>query len=153
MASRLRAHGIGARTLTLKVRDGGFVTITRATTLAGAVDTADAIRRAVEPLLEHVDLAAGVRLLGVSASKFGAPAEQLRLRRPGVRRRRPRPAPPADRAAQAARWHDASRAIDGVRERFGAAAIGPASSVGGRRRRPPAGARRASRGPAVGSRP
>ena len=44
----------------------------------------------------------------------------------------------SDRTAQAARWHDASRAIDGVRERFGAAAIGPASSVAvdaaGRRR-------------------
>ena len=48
------------------------------------------------------------------------------------------PADRHDRAAQAVRWHDASRAIDGVRERFGAAAIGPASSVAagadGRRR-------------------
>ena len=43
VASRLRAHDLGARTLTLKVRDGAFATITRATTLAGAVDTADAI--------------------------------------------------------------------------------------------------------------
>jgi DNA polymerase-4 len=142
VASRLRAHGLGARTLTLKVRDGGFVTITRATTLAGGVDTAEAIRRAVEPLLEHVDLAAGVRLLGVSASKFGPPAEQLRFDElaSGAVGAGTVPAQPAsaDRAAQAARWHDASRAIDGVRERFGAAAIGPASSVAvgadGRRR-------------------
>jgi DNA polymerase IV len=117
VASRLRAHGLGARTITLKVRDGGFTTITRAVTLAGAVDTADAVIRAATPLLEHVDLAAGVRLLGVSASKFGPPAEQLRL---------------DDLAApdrSATRWQDASRAIDGVRERFGEQAIGPASSV------------------------
>jgi DNA polymerase IV len=114
VASRLRAHGVGARTITLKVRDGGFTTITRATTLAGPVDTADAVIRAAIPLLEHVDLAAGVRLLGVSASKFGPPAEQLRLDDPDP---------------VAARWSEASRAIDGVRERFGAAAIGPASSV------------------------
>src|SRR5215217_5693690 len=124
VASRLRAHGIGARTLTLKVRDGGFVTITRATTLAGAVDTGEAIRRAVEPLLEHVDLAAGVRLLGVSASKFGSPAEQLQF--------------DDGSSTDPVRWHHASRAIDRVRERFGAAAIGPASSVAvgadGRRR-------------------
>ena len=120
-----RANGLGARTFTLKVRDGGFATITRATTLSGAVDTADAVVRAVEPLLAHVDLAAGVRLLGVSASKFGAPAEQLAFDDLG-------PGPgeaPADRVVRAARWQDASRAIDGVRERFGAAAIGPASSV------------------------
>jgi DNA polymerase IV len=113
------------------------VTITRATTLAGAIDTAEAIRRAVEPLLEHVDLAAGVRLLGVSASKFGAPAEQLRFDEL-TSDARTAVSQPTDRAAQAARWHDASRAIDGVRERFGAAAIGPASSVAagadGRRR-------------------
>ena len=139
VASRLRAHGIGARTLTLKVRDGGFVTITRATTLAGAVDTADAIRRAVEPLLEHIDLAAGVRLIGVSASKFGAPAEQLRFDDLASDGPATSTQPTGhDRAAQAVRWHDASRAIDGVRERFGAAAIGPASSVAagadGRRR-------------------
>jgi DNA polymerase-4 len=117
VASRLRAQGTGARTLTLKVRDGGFTTITRATTLAGPVDTADAIVAAVVPLLDHVDLAAGVRLLGVSASRFGAPAEQLRFE-------------DAEQAGpRNARWREASRAIDGVRERFGAAAIGPASSV------------------------
>ena len=117
VASRLRAHGVGARTITLKVRDGGFTTITRATTLAGPVDTADAIIRAALPLLEHVDLAAGVRLLGVSASRFGLPAEQLRLDDAG------------GHSDSIARWSDASRAIDGVRERFGAGAIGPASSV------------------------
>jgi DNA polymerase-4 len=117
VASRLRAHGTGARTFTLKVRDGGFSTITRATTLAGPVDTADAIVAAVVPLLDHVDLAAGVRLLGVSASRFGAPAEQLSF--DDLAAARPR----------AARVGAASRAVDGVRERFGAAAIGPASSV------------------------
>jgi DNA polymerase IV len=117
VASRLRAHGVGARTITLKVRDGGFTTITRATTLEGPVDTADAVIRAARPLLEHIDLAAGVRLLGVSASRFGPPAEQLRLD------------DAVGASDSATRWSDASRAIDGVRERFGAAAIGPASSV------------------------
>jgi DNA polymerase IV len=117
VASRLRAHGTGARTFTLKVRDGGFSTITRATTLAGSVDTADAIVAAVVPLLGHVDLAAGVRLLGVSASRFGAPAEQLRFDDLGAA------------SPRAARLGAASRAVDGVRERFGPAAIGPASSV------------------------
>ena len=69
--------GTGGRTFTLKVRDGGFRTITRAATLPQAVDTADAVLEAVVPLLDHVDLAAGVRLLGVSASKFATPTEQL----------------------------------------------------------------------------
>ena len=121
VAGRLRAAGTGARTLTLKVRDGAFGTITRSTTVGGAVDTADAIVRALTPLLDQIELAAGVRLLGVSASKFAAPAEQLGfddlVGGPTARGR-------------SVRWGEASRAIDDVRERFGAAAIGPASSIG-----------------------
>jgi DNA polymerase-4 len=123
VAGRLRAAGTGARTLTLKVRDGGFTTVTRATTVAGAVDTADAIVRAVTPLLDQVDLAAGVRLLGVSASRFAAPAEQL-----GFEGLSPE-GPATATASRGARWSEASRAIDGVRARFGPGAIGPASSV------------------------
>ena len=78
VAARLRAAGTGARTFTLKVRDGGFRTITRAATLPQAVDTADAV-------LEAVRAAARPRRpggracgsLGVSASKFATPTEQL----------------------------------------------------------------------------
>jgi DNA polymerase IV len=114
VAARLREHGTGARTFTLKVRDGGFTTITRATTVAGAIDTAPAIVAAAAPLLEAVDLSAGVRLLGLAASKFAIPAEQLRF---------------DDLGEQSRRWSDASRAVDDVRERFGESAIGPASSV------------------------
>jgi DNA polymerase IV len=118
VAGRLREHGTGARTFTLKVRDGGFTTITRATTVAGAIDTAPAIVAAAAPLLEAVDLGAGVRLLGLAASKFATPAEQLRF---------------DDLGERSPRWSDASRAVDDVRERFGESAIGPASSVAGGR--------------------
>jgi DNA polymerase IV len=118
VAARLREHGTGARTFTLKVRDGGFTTITRATTLAGAIDTAPAIVAATVSLLDEVDLGAGVRLLGLAASKFSTPAEQLRF---------------DDLGDRTERWSEASRAIDDVRERFGESAIGPASSVAGGR--------------------
>jgi DNA polymerase-4 len=123
VAARLRTHGVGARTFTLKLRDGGFTTITRAVTVDGAIDDGPAIVAATAPLLGAVDLAAGVRLLGLVATRFAAPAEQLSLgllddreddaaqeRRPGSRRA-------------------AGQAVDGVRLRFGDDAIGPASSV------------------------
>ena len=110
VASRLRAAGTGARTFTLKARDGGFRTITRSTTTAGAVDTADAVLAAVLPLLAHVDLAAGVRLLGLSASKFAMPTEQLSFE-------------------DLPRRTDASRAVDRIRRRFGDDSIGAASTV------------------------
>ena len=143
VAGHLHAAGTGARTLTLKVRDGTFGTITRSTTVGGAVDTADAIVRALTPLLDQIELAAGVRLLGVSASKFAAPAEQLGFDDlvGGPRH-----------GGAACRWSDASRAIDDVRERFGAAAIGP-RAASERAGRLAAGARRASRRAAVGPGP
>jgi DNA polymerase-4 len=132
VAARLRAAGTGARTLTLKVRDGQFTTRTRSTTVAGAVDTADAIVRALAPLLDEIDRSRGVRLLGVSASRFGPPAQQLGFDDLLTGTSSP------ERPDRAARWREASRAIDGVRARFGPAAIGPASSVAvgrdGRRR-------------------
>jgi DNA polymerase IV len=80
--------------------------------LPSPVDTAAAILAAADPLLANVDPTPGVRLLGVHASNFGPPMEQMRLD----------DAVPAD-------WSGASGAIDAIRERFGAAAIGPASTV------------------------
>jgi len=121
VAGRLRDHGTGARTFTLKVRDGGFATITRAITVAGAIDDAPAIVAATAPLLADVDLAAGIRLLGLAASRFAAPAEQLQFD------------DLADTGPPAGRWRDASRAVDDVRGRFGDDAIGPASTVSGGR--------------------
>ncbi len=112
VAGRLRAHGGGARTFTLKVRFAGFATITRSCTLPAAVDTAHAILQAVEPLLAGVDPSPGVRLLGVSASNFAAVAEQLVL---GLE--------------DAADWHAAEETVDAIRQRFGAGAIRPASTV------------------------
>ncbi len=112
VASRLRAADLGARTITLKVRFAGFTTITRSTTLPSPVDTAAAMLAAADPLLANVDPTPGVRLLGVHASNFGPPMEQMRLD----------DAVPAD-------WSGASGAIDAIRERFGATAIGPASTV------------------------
>ncbi len=119
VSARLRASGLAARTFTLKIRDGGFTTISRATSLPGAVDTADAILRATSPLLAEIDRAAGVRLLGLAASRFAPPAEQLSFEQLTA----------TDGTAQPGRWSAASEAVDVVRARFGDTAIGPASTV------------------------
>ena len=119
VASRLRAAGFGARTLTLKVRFAGFTTITRSTTLPSPVATAAAIVGAVAPLLASIDPSSGVRLVGVHASNFGPPVEQLQFDDLFADEQAPAPAD----------WIEASAAIDAIRERFGDAAIGPASAV------------------------
>jgi len=117
----VRAHDTGARTLSLKVRFNGFQTITRSVTVPSPVDTAHAIVKAVEPLLEAVDPSPGVRLLGVSGTNFGPPAQQLTM-----------DSLFADDAAAPAddrEWQAAEETIDAIRSRFGNTAIGPASAV------------------------
>src|SRR6185436_7415675 len=71
VASRLRAHGLAGRTITLKVRFHDFRTITRSSTLPTAVDSGTVIARAAKGLLDGIDPSAGVRLLGVSVSGLG----------------------------------------------------------------------------------
>jgi DNA polymerase-4 len=114
VSSRLRKHGSGARTLTLKVRFAGFRTVTRSTTLDSPIDTGPELVAALRPLLHALDVSPGVRLLGVSTSNFGAPSQQLSL---------------LDEPEDAGKT---AEAIDEIRDRFGAAAIGPASSIGQR---------------------
>jgi DNA polymerase-4 len=125
VASRLRAGGTAARTVTLKVRFAGFRTITRSVTLQAPVVTAQAIVAAVAPLLAAVDPEPGVRLLGVSASNLAPPADQLSLALAS-----PAWPAPTTTAGDQPSWVDAAGAMDAIRERFGDAAIGPATAVG-----------------------
>jgi DNA polymerase-4 len=114
VAARLRANGLAGRTITIKVRFHDFRTITRASTLPAPVDSATAIVRAAKALLAGVDPSPGVRLFGVSVSGFAPGAgRQLSL---------------DDLAAPG--WQEADGAVDAIRRRFGADAIGPAVLAG-----------------------
>ena len=119
VAARLRAQRVAARTFSLKVRFTDFHTISRAITLPSPIATAHGIVKAVEPLLEALDPSRGVRLLGVSATGFGAVAEQLSLDDlfDSV-------------SAPEQEWQTAEETMDAIRSRFGSSAIGPASAVG-----------------------
>ena len=113
VASRLRQQGVAGRTVTLKVRFAGFHTVTRSVTVASPVDTGPELVAAVRPALRELDVAVGVRLLGVSAGNLAAPNRQLSL---------------LDDVEAPSK---AAGAIDEIRARFGTTAIGPASAVSG----------------------
>ncbi len=124
VATRLRAHRLSGRTVTVKVRFGDFSTITRSTTLPTAIDAGPVIVGAARALLAQVDCGQGVRLLGVSLSNLAEDAPRqlsLAIDVPVSEQAR------RDRARTD--WDGASRAIDDIRRRFGGAAIGPASLV------------------------
>lgn len=111
MASRLRAAGVAGRTVSIKVRFHDFRTVTRAVTLPRAVDTGPELVRAASNLLAPIDPTPGVRLLGVHVSHLSeGAARQLSLD-----------------DLEGPEWASASDAVDAIRARYGAAAIGPAS--------------------------
>ncbi len=68
VATRLRAHGLSGRTVTLKLRLHDFTTLSRSTTLPAPTDTAATIARLTRSLLVDLDTSGGVRLLGVGVS-------------------------------------------------------------------------------------
>lgn len=121
VARRCRDQGVAARTVTLKLKYADFRIATRSATVDEPVATAPAMMRLLDRMLDDVDLADGVRLIGVSARGLvtaGASQPSLFGQREG-----------ADAATAEAAWAPASAAVDAVRGRFGDAAIGPASAL------------------------
>jgi DNA polymerase IV len=119
VAGRLRAHGLRARTVTLKYRDEDFHTTTHARTLADATDSGNALFAVAWELFAEVHRGRKVRLLGIYASHFGEGKPQLAL---------------FDAPKTPSR---ADRVRDEVAKRFGDEALTRASLLGRRERRNP----------------
>jgi DNA polymerase-4 len=107
VASQLRRERMAARTITLKLRHGDFVTITRSQTLPAATDLDADIVGAARTLLgtafeEVCRRGRGVRLIGVAATNLSEP-------------------PMADlfEPPERTRLRHLTAAVDQVRERFG----------------------------------
>lgn len=120
VASRLRQHHLAARTISIKVRYPDFETLTRAVTVPVPVDDAVSITAAATDLLGTLDLSRGVRLFGISASGLTDEARQMTLDLDGGS---------GGAAPSVGAWNEVSGALDAIRDRFGAAAIGPATLV------------------------
>jgi len=114
VAGRLRAGGVRARTVSVKVRDASFRTTARQRTLGGATDQTETVFAAALDLARPQLRGIRVRLLGVAASHLDDD-DQLALFDAADERQR--------RAAAAA---------DAIRRRYGAGAIRRARLLGGR---------------------
>jgi DNA polymerase IV len=75
VASRLRAGGVRASTVAVKVRDSTFHTVSRQRTLPEPTDLADPIFRTALELVRPEVRGRRVRLLGVGAHGLGEPAQ------------------------------------------------------------------------------
>jgi DNA polymerase IV len=113
VARELRAEGLAACRVTLKLRWADFRTLTRSHTGDPTQDGLEIYRRAAT-LLAREKLVQAVRLIGVSASTFRAQARgQLPLLDPAAVRR-----------------EQLARAVDRITSRFGRSAIVPARLLG-----------------------
>ncbi len=112
VAGRLRSAGVRASTITVKIRDSSFKTITRQRTLAEPTDLTEPIYRTAVDLTRPQVRGIRVRLLGVSASNLGE-REQLELF-----------------AADDPRRRKVVEAADAVRRRFGSRAVTRGRLVG-----------------------
>ncbi len=112
VAGRLRASGVKAGTISVKIRDSTFHTITRQRTLPAPTDLTDPIWTTALELARPEVRGIRVRLLGVTASNLGSP-DQLALFEAGDDRVR--------RTVEAA---------DELRRRFGERAVTRARLIG-----------------------
>jgi DNA polymerase IV len=127
IASRLRRHGLKARTVSIKLRYPDFRTVSRSVTLASPTDSTEALIRAGRSLLGAVSLDRGIRLFGLSTSQLvDAEVETTtQLSFDAL-------IDGSDAAVERSVERDA--AVDAIRAKFGTEAIGPASLVDGRLR-------------------
>jgi DNA polymerase-4 len=127
VAWRLRAAGLRAATITLKLRDSTFATITRQTTLGVPADLTEPIYEAALVLLRSELHGQRIRLVGVTASNFRE-REQLSLFGEGEGEVGGAGAPTAAQGGNAAvpddpRRHQAAEALDSIRRKYGERAV------------------------------
>jgi DNA polymerase-4 len=101
VSSRLRASGVKASTVSVKIRDSSFRTITRQRTLAEPTDLTESIWQTAVELTRPEVRGLRIRLVGVTASNLGSPDQLSLFERADGRRRR------------------VVEAVDEVRRRFG----------------------------------
>jgi len=118
VAGRLRASGVKAATVTVKIRDSTFRTITRQRTLAEPTDLTEPIWRAALELARPEVRAIRVRLLGVTASNLGERVQLQLFSGEG------------EAAGDAARGRRVVEAEDAIRRRFGERAVTRARLLG-----------------------
>ncbi|MCZ8123120.1 MAG: DNA polymerase IV [Magnetospirillum sp.] len=132
VAQRLKKNHLAGRTVQLKLKTSTFRILTRRTTLPAGTQLADTLFRAADALLRAEvarDRRRRYRLIGIGAAELVEPGE-VTAGQVDLFGAAPVAGPDDPRSAQV------ERAIDAVRAKFGAAAIGKGRGLGRGRLRP-----------------
>ncbi len=136
-ATSLRQSKLAARTVSLKIRFADFSMVTRSHSMASPIDTSAAIGAVAGALLDSVEPAQGIRLLGVSLAGLGDRDAGYQLSFDlGSAVAGPEDEGPAQAYDEAERiqqsWGPVTAAVDAIRARYGGESVGPAALVGAR---------------------
>ncbi|MBR3881012.1 MAG: DNA polymerase IV [Mailhella sp.] len=112
VGTSLRRHGLAGRTITLKIKYADFRQITRQVTLPQRVNSTKTIYDTAKDILDSVELADRVRLIGVGVSGFeeGGPSQLSLL-------------PPKEPEKDESRRGKLDKAVDALRARYGREAV------------------------------
>jgi DNA polymerase-4 len=112
VGTSLRRHGLAGRTITLKIKYADFRQITRQVTLPQRVNSTKTIYDTAKDILDSVELADRVRLIGVGVSSFeeGGPSQLSLL-------------PPKEPEKDESRRGKLDKAVDALRARYGREAV------------------------------
>jgi len=115
VARELRILGVGARTISIKIKDLDFRQVTRSVTIREATQSSDVIIREAARLLERYRMSRKTRLIGVGVSNLVSAAEPVQM----------------DifehNDTRSSHRRELDKAIDTITDRFGTDAIGRAS--------------------------
>ena len=114
LGSRLRASGLAARTVSLKIRYAPFETITRSQTGAEPVDTSRELYHLARQLLERIEVDRPIRLVGLAATQL---VDRDQPRQLGFESSGP--------------WDELADTVEDIKTRFGRSAIHPARLASG----------------------
>jgi DNA polymerase-4 len=119
VSKRLKQSQKAGKTVTLKLKTGGFQTLTRSHTLHQPTQLAETLYREVRPLLEKAAPNHTFRLIGVGISGFGLLEDADK--------------PDLLASKSSGRDKDVETAIDKLRTKFGDAVIGKGRSLNAKR--------------------
>jgi DNA polymerase-4 len=138
VSADLRRQALRARTVTVKVKDRDFKSRTAQRTLGSFIESEKSVVKAARPLLRHLrgKRRVPLRLLGIALSHFDdepeaapLPATQLGLFGAEGAAATPAAPPPTAEPVESSRDRALTRALDRIRDRYGAGAILPARLV------------------------
>jgi DNA polymerase-4 len=115
VAKQLRKTGVRAKTITLKLKDADFKTVTRRTTIAIPTQSSKTIYQHAARLMDDFNITRNIRLIGVGTSGFSAVTASVQM---GL----------FDQAEDSnGNWAKVDKTLDSITQKFGRPVVGRAT--------------------------